>query len=101
MQIGIIHRTREQHQKINKVVYGLSTDSNQFQFWRLDNASQVGDQIYFLMSNTKEISSRIAAFTIGMVAMGPRSFHIYALLYEQQFIYRHPLPPSKGKWSAT
>jgi hypothetical protein len=47
MQIGIVHRIREAHRKRNKVVYGLGTDGNQFQFWRLDNASQVCDKIHY------------------------------------------------------
>ena len=42
-EIGIVHRVREANQKRNKVVYGVSTDGNSFQFWRLDNSSLVCD----------------------------------------------------------
>ncbi|KAI9775219.1 MAG: hypothetical protein M1839_001337 [Geoglossum umbratile] len=39
--MGMVHRTREAQRKRNKVVYGLSTDGNQFQFWGLDNSSEI------------------------------------------------------------
>lgn len=44
----IVHRTRESQGEQNKLVYGLSPDSNEFQFWRLDNSSEV---IYILYYN--------------------------------------------------
>ena len=43
LRTGIVHRTRESQGKQNKLVYGLSTDGNEFQFWRLDNSSEVSN----------------------------------------------------------
>lgn len=40
---GIIHRAREAQEKRNKIVYGVTTDGNQYQFWRIDNDSVVSD----------------------------------------------------------
>ena len=60
-----MHRTRESQGKQNKLVYGLSTDGNEFQFWRLDNSSEVSDRINFFLSNNgllnQFISSHVAA----------------------------------------
>jgi hypothetical protein len=39
--MGIVHRTRESSKKQNMVVYGISTDGNEFKFWRLDNSGQL------------------------------------------------------------
>ena len=46
----MVHRKREELQKINKVVYGVTTDGDEFRFWRIDNSSQVSKEILELMS---------------------------------------------------
>lgn len=43
----IVHRIRESQGEQNKLVYGLSTDGNEFHFWRLDNSSEVGYIPYY------------------------------------------------------
>lgn len=38
--MGIVHRAREEQRKQNRVVYGIGTDGDNFQFWRVDNDSE-------------------------------------------------------------
>ena len=61
---GTVHRTRETQGKQNKLVYGLSTDGNEFQFWRLDNSSEVSNWINFFIWSSgllkQFISSHVA-----------------------------------------
>lgn len=39
--MGIVHRVREERRKQKRVVYGIGTDGDSFQFWRIDNDSQL------------------------------------------------------------
>ena len=52
LRTGIVHRTRGDQGKQNKLVYGLSTDGNEFQFWRLDNSSEVSNLIDFFLTSS-------------------------------------------------
>lgn len=43
--MGMVHRIREKEKKMNKVVYGVTTDGNMFRFWRIDNSSRASNDM--------------------------------------------------------
>ena len=54
--IGVVHQTRKQEKRRNAVVYGISTDGDEFRFWRIDNDSVVGTLKCYLCVGAQDIT---------------------------------------------
>ncbi|KAI9762260.1 MAG: hypothetical protein M1840_001439 [Geoglossum simile] len=73
--MGVVHKARLQEGRRNAVVYGISTDGDEFRFWRIDNESIVSQsQLYeWSQRHESEITSFIRYIIRATIASSPRT----------------------------
>ncbi|KAI9778688.1 MAG: hypothetical protein M1839_007919 [Geoglossum umbratile] len=73
--MGVVHRTWLQEGRRNAVVYGISTDGDEFRFWRIDNDSTVSQsQLYeWSQGQESEITSYIRYIIRAAIVSSPRT----------------------------
>ncbi|KAI9766149.1 MAG: hypothetical protein M1840_006716 [Geoglossum simile] len=71
--MGVVHKTRLREGRRNAVVYGISTDGDEFRFWRIDNDSVISQSSLYEWSQGRksEITSFIRYIVRATIASSP------------------------------